>query len=471
MHTRELFEEYYPSVVVEANSFLVMERRSRLDLLRGLWPDSKDTCRGVLLDVTMVDAYSVLDILESLDLWLQPKTVVVFVGREGEEADVLFHSTLRNTHHTLFLALDDTTLRHLESPRCYLPVCKPELDWQKSAQAYWRCFYCNTGDQGIKRGGRWNLERDLPQSVQLFQDQTRNFMGHTFTVSGLSFFPMTEYIPESNQGGTTITLTDCIDKRILTAISSALNFTYIVREPLDCVWGLDQDGNWTGIVGDLQHNRADFSLIVGLIDSRAKVMDFSDWYIYDRYALISLKLQPLARYLSFVKPFTGVMWIAVFLSTVVLGFALWLITRPWTSISGDQGLSISTSFFYTCEVLVSGPSLNLPVNFTTRLVALCLWIFSFIVTSAYKSSLIAHLTIPVFPPPINSFQDLLDSDGVTWGSDVLEGAPFMYFNCSLDPVVREFQSRSESIFNSISPSNNCVPMLIRYTYNVYNIQD
>ncbi|XP_064088201.1 ionotropic receptor 21a-like [Macrobrachium nipponense] len=78
-----------------------------------------------------------------------------------------------------------------------------------------------------------------------------------------------------------------------------------------------------------------------------------------------------------------------------------------------------------------------------QLVALCLWIFSFIVTSAYKSSLIAHLTIPVFPPPINSFQDLLDSDGVTWGSDVLEGAEFMYFNCSLDPVVREFRSRSE----------------------------
>ncbi|XP_066975460.1 glutamate receptor-like [Macrobrachium rosenbergii] len=315
--------------------------------------------------------------------------------------------------------------------------------WPKSAKTYWRCFYCNMGNQGIKTYGHWNLEEGLPQKVQLFQDQTRNFMGHTFTIVGLSFVPIMDYIPDSNRPGTTITLTDCLDKRILVAISSALNFKYITRESSDGEWGLDQDGNWTGIVGDLQHNRADFSLLLGLVYSRAQVMDFSSIYINDRWVIISLKLQPLTQYLSLVKPFTGELWIAVFVSVVIMGFTLWLFTLVWTWISGDHGLSVSTALLYTSEVLLASPDLILPVNFTTRMMALCLGIFSVIVTSAYKSSLVAHLTVRVYPPPINSFQDLVDSRGVTWGSEPLYGTEVLFFNSSLDPVTREFYSKLE----------------------------
>ncbi|XP_064120260.1 glutamate receptor U1-like [Macrobrachium nipponense] len=296
-------------------------------------------------------------------------------------------------------------------------------------------------------------------------------MGHTFTVVGLSFFPIMDYIPDSNRPGTTITLTDCLDKRILVAISSALNFKYITRESSDGEWGLDQDGNWTGIVGDLQHNRADFSLLLGLVYSRAQVMDFSSIYINDRWVIISLKLQPLTQYLSLVKPFTGVLWIAVFISVVVMGFTLWLFARIWTLISGDRGISITTSLLYTCEILLASPDLILPVNFTTRvmgyiqpwleeglyslmpssasddivlqMMAVCLGIFSVIVTSAYKSSLIAHLTVRVYPPPINNFQDLVNSERVTWGSEPLYGTEVLFFNSSLDPVTREFYSKLE----------------------------
>ncbi|XP_068241207.1 glutamate receptor-like [Palaemon carinicauda] len=440
---KELFDKSHASVVVEANSFLAMERMSRQDILKGLWPDSKDTCRGIILDVTMVPAYSLLDILESIDLWLQPNTVVVFVGRMGEEEAALYHETLRNTHHSLYLAVDDDTLRYLKSPRCYLPVCKSVPDWQKSAKSYWRCFYCNKGNQAIKTYGDWSLEHGLPQKVKLFQDQTRDFMGHTFTVVGLSFFPIMDYIPDSNLPGTTITLTDCLDKRILTAVASALNFNYITREPSDGEWGLDQDGNWTGIVGDLQHNKADFSLLLGLVYSRAQVMDYSSIYINDRWVIISLRLQPLTQYLALIKPFTAVVWIGILVSILIVGVILWLFTRAWTWISEEYGPSISSSLLFTWGVLLSSPALNLPVTLTIRMLVLWLGIFSVIVTSAYRSSLIAHLTVRIFPPPINSFQDLVESDGVSWGSEPLYGTEVLFFNSSLDPVIREFYSKLE----------------------------
>ena len=38
-----------------------------------------------------------------------------------------------------------------------------------------------------------------------------------------------------------------------------LNFTYILKKPLDGSWGaLQEDGRWTGMIGELQRNEANF---------------------------------------------------------------------------------------------------------------------------------------------------------------------------------------------------------------------
>lgn len=72
-----------------------------------------------------------------------------------------------------------------------------------------------------------------------------------------------------------------------------------------------------------------------------------------------------------------------------------------------------------------------------------LLLYTLVINSAYRSSLIAHLTVQGFPPPIDSFDDLLEQGGWTWGSQPLFGTFFVFFNQSSDPVVQRIYAGME----------------------------
>ncbi|MPC91379.1 Glutamate receptor ionotropic, delta-1 [Portunus trituberculatus] len=82
--------------------------------------------------------------------------------------------------------------------------------------------------------------------------------------------------------------------------------SYVVREPEDGLWGLrTPTGNWTGTVGTLQHEKADFSMDLTLTPQRTAVLDFCRVYIGEEMAILSLKPRPLPEYLSLFRPFEG----------------------------------------------------------------------------------------------------------------------------------------------------------------------
>lgn len=75
-------------------------------------------------------------------------------------------------------------------------------------------------------------------------------------------------------------------------------------EPEDGQWGLEGEGsNWTGIVGTLQHEKADFSMDLTLTPQRAAVVEFCRVYIDENMVIMSLKPQPPPEYLSLIRPF------------------------------------------------------------------------------------------------------------------------------------------------------------------------
>lgn len=83
-------------------------------------------------------------------------------------------------------------------------------------------------------------------------------------------------------------------------------FSFSIREPLDGQWGVPKEnGNWTGIVGTLQHEMADFSLGLTPTYDRAQVIEFSRVYITEPMIIVSAKPQPLPNYLSLIRPFPG----------------------------------------------------------------------------------------------------------------------------------------------------------------------
>ena len=83
-----------------------------------------------------------------------------------------------------------------------------------------------------------------------------------------------------------------------------------MREPTDKKWGAAaNEGNWTGVVGTLQHEMADFSMDLTLTPGRAEVVEFSRAYIDESLVILSSKPKPLPEYLSVIRPLEGVSFI------------------------------------------------------------------------------------------------------------------------------------------------------------------
>ncbi|KAG7162305.1 Glutamate receptor-like 23, partial [Homarus americanus] len=398
--------------------------------------------------------------LEWCEVWRRPEIPVVVVGERDGVETVLLHHSLRNTIHTLYLALHDLPLHRGQGPSLNMRSRKKNIIRGSKSEQVWlygRCLYCKKGDAQVQLLHRGNLTYGLQLSVNLFPEHLGNFLGHTFQLVVNQYLPFID-IELDKEPGTPVAPRDSLNTRMLHTIASSLNFTYVkslqerltevhhqvrgalefssevmkrnldvkasqvcykdggkvwrynpqwkkgqspklqyvLRQPLDEKWGTPaDDGNWTGIVGDLQHQKADFSLDLTLSESRSRVMDHSRVYNYDPYIILSLKPSSLPRHLSLTRPFKGEVWMSITVCTSVLGIILWLLQMAWS------------------------------------------W------ASAYRSSLIAHLSVQSKYPPINTFQDLLDRDDWSWGSNELIGTNFLYFNGSSDPDVQEIYKNME----------------------------
>lgn len=81
---------------------------------------------------------------------------------------------------------------------------------------------------------------------------------------------------------------------------------YDVREPPDGQWGvMDKSGHFTGIVGSLEREEGDLSLVVTPTPDRLQVMDHSVIYGEGAFVIISLKPLPPTPTWAFVESFRG----------------------------------------------------------------------------------------------------------------------------------------------------------------------
>ncbi|KAG7165816.1 Glutamate receptor-like 69 [Homarus americanus] len=257
-------------------------------------------------------------------------------------------------------------------------------------------------------------------------------------------YPVIIDYEKGKEPGTPLTPKDSLDVHMLDIIAKQLNFTYELREPLDKKWGTRaDDGNWTGIVGTLQHQQADFSLDLTLTESRSRVMDYSRVYYQDPIVIVSPKPTPLPRHLALTRPFEGELWLVVAVCTLVLGIILWLLQKIWSWASGDRGASLVSTLFDSWGMLLMKPVTEIPTNTNGRVLVGWWLLTCVIITTAYRSSFIAHLSVQSKYPPINNFQDLLNRDGWSWGSKTIQGSVFIYFNQSSDPDIQKIFRKME----------------------------
>ncbi|XP_045101495.1 glutamate receptor ionotropic, kainate 4-like [Portunus trituberculatus] len=404
---------------------------------REVWESSKATCRAFLLDLTTCGTDTAARVLSWSGLWLQPDTHVVMAGGRTDVGELFHHAALRNTPHLLYITHGLSASLNVTGKKANLKIAG-----RRTVEAYYRCFYCASRQARPLLVLRWNLNDGISENFEMFKDQHKNFLGHRMNIVLMPYFPYISYRVEHDASATTVHLEDSLNTRMVTALASYMNFTYEVREPADNQWGVPgSGGNWTGIVGTLQHELADFSMDLTRTPGRSEVVEYSRIYIDESIVILSSKPKPLPEYLSLIRPLEGEVWGAIVVCVMVWGTVLWVMERLSHWITGRRYFSFSSSIFYGWGLLLEDHPFEPPSNPASQILV-GFWLLVYLILStAYSSSLISHLVVKGKSSVINDMEHLAErgEEGWEWGipASRMTGAHKTFFVTSPTPAIIE----------------------------------
>ncbi|KAK3861468.1 hypothetical protein Pcinc_032575 [Petrolisthes cinctipes] len=243
----------------------------------------------------------------------------------------------------------------------------------------------------------------------------------------IALFPFMDYEATGLQDRSVLQK-DSVNKRVLEVLAKKLNFTYGIYEaPMKTTGVEDKNGNYNGLMGQLQREEADLSSILALTLFRFKVADFVRICPTDKVTVISLKPTLLPQHLAIVRPFAGEVWSGVGIGVVVWGITVWLLQSIWQRFVGRLQVQFSTYLLYGWGALTEQPPRDPSVNASGQMLVGWWLVFCLIISTGFKSSLIAHLTVQGKTRPIETLRDLVDGDGWRRGSPLLK---------SIRPLIR-----------------------------------
>ncbi|KAK7078940.1 hypothetical protein SK128_008809 [Halocaridina rubra] len=302
------------------------------------------------------------------------------------------------------------------------------------------CPYCRDGGPEVVLADMWTKSKKFAKRVSLYPDVFENFHGHHFSIVTLEYAPFSCY---EKTKGLEVKLKDCVDTRMVNAMSKSLNFTYQVREPTVPQWGYKLDnGSYTGVIGTVQKYEADFSLNVAFTGDREKVIDYTVGYFNDPLTFCTTKPRPLNQALTLLRPFQLWVWIGFFIVSLAMGPLYYLSCRvlpePNFSSTGSRSkksLSLAKAIMKIYGSLLSQSD---PWNAGdgSRVLAAAWIIFSLVTMTSYVANLIASYTLPALSPTLNTLQELVDSD-FSWGIQNLGAADYQLFKSSEVPLYQK----------------------------------
>ncbi|CAH1403102.1 unnamed protein product [Nezara viridula] len=199
---------------------------------------------------------------------------------------------------------------------------------------------------------------------------------------------------------------DGVEVRLLLLMKEILNFTlefqhHTGKESSDTIQTLRQ-GNADLVVGGF---------------TMTKELNYETSMIYphsmDCAAFISLTSIALPKYRAVMGPFLWDVWISItlcyILAIIPIAFSAWHTLRPLIQHPSE----IENMFWYVfgtftnCFTFRGQFSWTKSVKNSTKLFIGTYWMFTIIITACYTGSIIAFITLPVYPEVINTMHQLL----------------------------------------------------------------
>ncbi|XP_042856795.1 glutamate receptor-like [Penaeus japonicus] len=220
-------------------------------------------------------------------------------------------------------------------------------------------------------------------------------------------------------------------KTLMDIVARKFGICYEVDAPADLDFGSKLDnGSLTGIIGMLNRSEADMSMVPMSVDYfRYQFVEFSEFLIVDEHRMSFKRPTPEADVGGFAAPFTLTMWLALFLSTLLMCTAVFFsecgasfILRSKGKSKQKQGVSgsklkadgISSQVYHavlwTVSCLFAQSVPWEPRNVPVRVVAGMWLLATLIVGTVYRSNLKAMLILPKVVLPFDNFEEFAEVD-------------------------------------------------------------
>ncbi|XP_058448780.1 uncharacterized protein LOC131428754 [Malaya genurostris] len=264
-------------------------------------------------------------------------------------------------------------------------------------------------------------------SRNLFHDKLKDLEGHLLRVATFNYLPYTVWRPESRVpnayfNGTLGLHFDGTESYILREFCTIFNCT------LEMI--LDEEGEWGGILD----NRTGNGILGAVVERRADIGigALYSWYHESLYLTLSKpisrtgvtcitpKPRTLSGWMTPILPFKLNLWIAVLITFATMSIVLLLMDYLIQNkiLGYNRPLDISASFMTIgCIFILQTVLLRISQNkFASQMVMIgSLLIVGLMIGNAYSGGLSSVMTIPRYEPPINTVQDLADSN-IHWAT-------------------------------------------------------
>lgn len=234
-----------------------------------------------------------------------------------------------------------------------------------------------------------------------------------------------------------------VDMQLVETLARARNFTVEFHEVShDELWGYElANGTWVGLVGQVHHEMVDLGTCNLFLEThRAKLVDYSTPYNFERGCFVTPSPMPLNNWRSPMLPFTWSTWVAIGASLVLGGALLRLVVAFSSSSEPHEFTSFSFAYLYVLGSLASRTLHLTPHGPPLRAYVGVVWLAALILATAYSANLVAFLSVTQMSAPINTLQQLAES-GLRLGGHAFWKTQF---GASIDPIVRSFVDRLEA---------------------------
>ena len=216
-------------------------------------------------------------------------------------------------------------------------------------------------------------------------------------------------------------------------VAHQLNLRYRMVPLLSGAFGsLDDNGTWTGMVGELAYGRADIALTwLDFRQDRAAVIDYIDTAqmgqlrseFFIRRGSGEMPPLSLAGLGSLLKPLGSGVWWTLLASVFVLSVVLRLTLRL-SHPRGEERWTVAELTWRSCLLSVFSSVIGqgwatTPDSMAARITTMSSWFLGLMIYTSYTANLISHLAVVTVDRPISSLKEF--SEQSDWKFAIVPG--------------------------------------------------